>query len=480
MTGVDLRSSFAETALPSTETVESGPAKAFTVSWRLSLACLVGGLALGELIVLIERAGVQKRPLFGAVVLLGGLVAGMLPLRFGVFAVVVACAYQGFLINFVGSPGLYWKEAFVAVVVFRALRKRLPTAGEIAAVLLTAGVFIAYTLFNHALTEVAWGAKILLLFAAGGWALCILRIGPREWQAGYAGLMVVVSSSFIVAQWQRNMGVGGLLGLGFTYGDSVRQVGNTLRVFAGFIYGAPFAYTMALAALCWFALYLSKPASSALRTVWVPALAAVGIVWSLSRIALVGMVVACAVVTLMQKRLHAAFPVAVVLAGVVVFASGSAVGFLGQGFTFSSQSAKARTSLWKERWAEVNVFGGGPGSAGAAFARAADSSNSPQNAGERVTDNLYVSWLLQYGILLGIPLCLAWLALLSRPLFLPGADPAIMTARLFGVFAIVAAFAVNVWEEFPVNLVLALFITQAFSSRSEKSLAEAEPSVAPL
>jgi hypothetical protein len=81
---------------------------------------------------------------------------------------------------------------------------------------------------------------------------------------------------------------------------------------------------------------------------------------------------------------------------------------------------------------------------------------------------------------LGIPLCLAWLALLSRPLFLPGADPAIMTARLFGVFAIVAAFAVNVWEEFPVNLVLALFITQAFSSRSEKSLAEAEPSVAPL
>jgi hypothetical protein len=31
-----------------------------------------------------------------------------------------------------------------------------------------------------------------------------------------------------------------------------------------------------------------------------------------------------------------------------------------------------------------------------------------------------------------------------------------------------------------VNLVLALFLAQAFSSRSKESLAEAEPSVAPL
>jgi hypothetical protein len=354
----------------------------------------------------------------------------------------------------------------------------LPTLLELGVLFLVGSILVGYALANHAITEVAWGTKILLLFLLAGWALLRLEVGRREWLASFAGLMVVVSSSFVLAQWQRQAGVHGLLDLGFAYGDSVRQVDKTLRVFAGFIYGAPFAYTMALAALAWFALYLSKPVDSALRTVWVPALAAVGIVWSLSRIALVGLVVACAVVTLLQRRFHAALPAAVLLVGLVVFASGSALGFLGQGFTFSSESAKARTSLWKERWSEVSVLGGGPGSAGAAFARAADSS-SARPAGAGVTDNLYVAWLLQYGILFGIPLCLAWLLVLGRPLFLPGSDPPIMTARLFGVFALVSAFAVNIWEEFPVNLILAVFVAQAFAVRpAPDSVVVAEPDTA--
>jgi hypothetical protein len=268
------------------------------------------------------------------------------------------------------------------------------------------------------------------------------------------------------------------LNLGLTYGGPVRQVGNDLRVFAGFIYGAPFAYTMALGALCWFALLLAGHSRAAARTLWVPAAASMGIVWSLSRIALVGLVIACAVVTLRQRRIHVAVPAALVFTGLVIFASGSSLGFLGQGFTFSSQSAKDRTALWKERWSEVGVFGSGPGSAGAAFARAADTTGGNATTGEGVTDNLYVSWLLQYGIVLGLPLALVWIYVLGRPLFFSRAGPAELTGALFGVFAIISALAVNIWEEFPVNLVVALFVAQAYGPAARDPLPERPPDLA--
>jgi hypothetical protein len=63
---------------------------------------------------------------------------------------------------------------------------------------------------------------------------------------------------------------------------------------------------------------------------------------------------------------------------------------------------------------------------------------------------------------LGIPLALTWIYVLGRPLFFSRAGPAELTGALFGVFAIISALAVNIWEEFPVNLVLALFIAQAY------------------
>jgi hypothetical protein len=458
---------------PAAET--SADERPFNISWRLSLACLAGGAGLGEVIVWIERAGVQTRPLVGIALLLAGVAAAIVPLRYGLFFVIVCCAFQGFLIDFIGTPGLYWKEAFVAALVARALRRRLPTLAELGTFLIVGGIMLAYVVLNHSVTEVSWGAKILLLFVLAAWAVRAFDFGPREWVASFAALMVVVAASFVLAQWQRHEGVYGLLNLGFTYGGPVRQVGNDLRVFAGFIYGAPFAYTMALAALCWFALLLSGYTQAALRTLWVPGAASIGIVWSLSRIALVGLVIACAVVTLRQRRIHVVAPAALIFAGLIIFASGSSLGFLGQGFTFSSQSAKDRTALWKERWSEVGVFGGGPGSAGAAFARAADTAGGNASTSEGVTDNLYVSWLLQYGVVLGIPLALIWLYVLGRPVFFSRAGPAELTGALFGVFAIISALAVNIWEEFPVNLVIALFIAQAYGPAPPTELPERSP-----
>jgi hypothetical protein len=80
-----------------------------------------------------------------------------------------------------------------------------------------------------------------------------------------------------------------------------------------------------------------------------------------------------------------------------------------------------------------------------------------------VVDNLYLSWIFQYGIL-GVGLCALWLWVLLRPLAgrLRNDAPA-LSARLVGVFLVVGAVAVNIWEEAPIDFYAAAIFAIALS-----------------
>jgi hypothetical protein len=96
-----------------------------------------------------------------------------------------------------------------------------------------------------------------------------------------------------------------------------------------------------------------------------------------------------------------------------------------------------------------------------------------QSGGPGLVDNLYVSWVFQYG-LLGLALCALWLALLLWPTFRPRGSPASTAAALVGVFLAVAAIAVNVWEEAPTDLLAALVFAHglAVSPRDDRRTIE--------
>jgi hypothetical protein len=87
-------------------------------------------------------------------------------------------------------------------------------------------------------------------------------------------------------------------------------------------------------------------------------------------------------------------------------------------------------------------------------------------AGPGVVDNLYLSWLFQYGGLLGSVLCALWAAALLWPMVASFAPRSLLlTARLWGVFLIVAAFTQDIWEKVPVDLVAALVLGLAAGLR---------------
>lgn len=86
--------------------------------------------------------------------------------------------------------------------------------------------------------------------------------------------------------------------------------------------------------------------------------------------------------------------------------------------------------------------------------------------GPGLVDNLYVSWLWQYG-LLGVLLIAAWLTILLRPLLSRQKDSRLVLASLVGVFLAVAALAVSVWEESPTDLLAALAFASAFGRPRE-------------
>jgi hypothetical protein len=430
---------------------------------RFGIATLAGGVMLGLIEILVARHGVASHPVLGYALLLTGVLLGVAPLRIGLPIAIVLGCNQGFILYFIGGSGRYWKEAFVATLVVRALRANRLGQLDIVAGCGVAALGIAYGLRGSTGSEIAWGLKLLVLFAIFGWALYRLPRPADTWIAAYAGLAIVVAGAVPFALWQRMEGVDGLMGLGYPYGVTLRVANGSLRAFAGFTYGAPFAYSLVVAALFWTALSLGRERRLALATAWIPCLAAVGIFASLNRIALVGGTAAVMLGVVRHRDVRLAFlglaAIALVVVAVSLTGLGKTTDFLGQGFTFSSNSAQARTTIWSSRWQGVSAIGSGPSSAGAAFDRvhsAAQSASVSSEPGAGVVDNLYLSWLVQYGIIFGGVLVLGWLAFLLAPLAAsPQADATKIAAELVGVFAVVAGMGVNAWEEFPLNLLIA-------------------------
>ncbi|MEX2155166.1 MAG: hypothetical protein WD825_17605 [Gemmatimonadaceae bacterium] len=372
---------------------------------------------------------------------------------------ILAC-HHGFLLLFVGGGVRYWKELVIAIFLARALRLRGPTAVEIAAAAVATGVFLTYQLLGATAMETLWGAKLLLLYAAAGWAVARLARADDLLYL-FDGLAVAVASNVVIAVWQRSQGVDGLMALGIPYGSVIREAGGALRAFGALTYGAPFAYTLAIAMAIWLALF-SVDRMRALAMAWVPAFGLVGITLSLNRIAVIGL---CAAgVALMAKRRGAVALLPVVVAVTVLaaaMAAPSTRAFFIEGLTFSSASAGERSRIWEERWGNVTPFGHGPSSAGAAFERAAP----PDPATSPVVDNLYLSWLYQYGLLFGVALAVVWVAVLLAPMLSDRRDLAATAAALVGVFAAVSSLGVNVWEEFPVGLIIGAVMGVYFASK---------------
>lgn len=422
---------------------------------------LAVGLALGGVAIWVEAAGLQHRALVGIVLLAGGIALGALPLRYALPAAIVVGAYQGLIDNFIGSPGRYWKEAFVCVLIVRALRARLPTLVESAVAALIGAAFLCYSVGGAGPSELAWGVKLLILYVAAGWAITVLARDDEAWPRVLDALAVVTASSVVLGYWQHTKGTQGMLALGFPYGESVRDAAGRLRVFAGFSYAAPFSYVLAIAFLAWFSALLGGARTRAIATAWVPPLVFFGLYLSLNRIALVGVAASVIAVLVWTRKFHFAVPLAAIVVGaIVLFAHTTSGSFLAQGFTFGSDSAQARQTIWEQRWNGLDAFGHGPSSAGAALARVGSAAPAAMTG---VVDNQYLSWLYEYGILGGAMLCALFATALLAP-FRLRFDQLIVplemriTAALVGVFLVVAALSVNVWEEFPLNFIASVIL----------------------
>lgn len=143
----------------------------------------------------------------------------------------------------------------------------------------------------------------------------------------------------------------------------------------------------------------------------------------------------------MALGLLAAAPLAIGL--VLAFAGPGSTDFLVEGASFTSASAKTRPAIWDESGRRLSWAGEGPGSAGEAYRHAAPQPHRPPllfdgwNALERAS---------------------------GQPPF-----RLLLTTRLWGVFLVTAAVAVEVWEMFPVDLVAGLVFAQAFAHRSASS-----------
>src|SRR3954452_1287403 len=302
-----------------------------------SLVPLVVGLALGGAVVLVELQGTGNRPAAGAAVLVVAVIAALAPLRIALPVAVVLSGYEGFLTYFVGGHSTLWEECFAVVLVLRAAAHRRPSRVELGAAVLLLLVFGLYVATGTGLKAAGLGAKLLVFFVPVGWAVARLGAGRREWWALYRGLGVLVAASVVVAVWQRHYGVNGLEDLGLRYGASLREVGHQLRANAGFIYAAPFGYTLAVALLSWVALVMSGDRAWALASIWVPALAVVGMTLSLSRTAFVAAAGAVVLVALGRSGgRRALVGVAVAAVAIVLVVAPSSASFIGSGFTGST------------------------------------------------------------------------------------------------------------------------------------------------
>jgi hypothetical protein len=242
-----------------------------------------------------------------------------------------------------------------------------------------------------------------------------------------------------------------------------RQVGSTLRIFGAFNYSAPYAYTMAFTALAWFALVLSRrERRAALGLAWLPGVCLLGIFWSLNRVAFVSIAAAMGIMAVRQRAFVTTALFASLSVAVAILAVGSTgLRFLSQGFFFRGNSAQDRLQTWGSRWAHVSAFGHGPGTAGSAFDKTSGYvytvHHTPDLTG--VVDNLYLSWLYQYGVFLGLALSLIWIVVLLRLVAAPHLRQSLPIAcALLGIFFMVAGISVSVWEEFPLDMLLAVVL----------------------
>ncbi len=334
-------------------------------------AAAIGGTAIG-----LQYLHVGARPLPSTAILMTAGAAAFAPLRVALPVAVVLACFQSTIGDFFGSPGRYWKEAFVTILVLRALRvwgwprvASLVTAGAIA-------VFASYLAAGTPALQLAWAAKILFFSVLAGWAIARLRPDRRAWISTYYGLAVAAGANVLLGAWQRWEGWAGLVRLGLPYGERIRQApSGAVRAYGGFTTEAPFSYAIALAVLAWVAFAVSREGRRlALRTTWVPVAGLIGIALSLNRIALVGLTAAGLVGALLSARRRPAIVALtaaplVIVAGVLLIADPATRTFLLKGFTFSSQSAKTRRALWREYARSLTIGGYGPGSAGAAYAR---------------------------------------------------------------------------------------------------------------
>src|SRR3954447_18684755 len=453
-----------------------------------ALVPLLAGFAIGGLVVLVEVQGAGDKPApVGAAVLLVAVVAALAPLRIALPIAVVLSAYEGFFTYFVGGHSTLWEECFTVVLVVRAALQRPPSRLELAAAAL---VFLVFTLYFATGTDakaVGLGAKLLVFFVLVGWALARLGAGRREWWAVYRGLGVVVASGVVVAVWQRNYGVNGLEDLGLRYGASIREAGGQLRANAGFVYAAPFGYTLAAALLCWVALVMSGERRRAFVTLWIPALAVVGMALSLSRTAFVAAVGAVILVALGRSGARRALVgVAIAAVAVVLVVAPSTATFIGRGFTGSTGSAAERRDIWQERASHLSAFGAGPGSVGSAVTKVhPELEGDPNDTRNKtllrrgVVDNQYLAWLYQYGYIGGALVCLLWVGFLGAVLLdRTAVGAAGIAAQLVAGFALIAAMSVNVWEEFPINFLLAVLIGLSLASGSLSLPRRGRPAVA--
>jgi hypothetical protein len=348
----------------------------FAAPFIAAAATLSGALALGGLAILVSRHGAANRPALAVLVLLVGVAAGLVPLRFGLPVAIVLACFEGFMADFIGPRALYWNEAFIALLVVKSLVRKRPSRVEIGAV---AGVVIVFCLYFATGTKahaVYWGLKVLVTSAIALWAIARTDTGRAAWRATYYGLFVGAGASVVLGIWQHSKGVSGLRALGVTDPERLKETGSgTLRVFGGFTSAAPFSYALLIAFALWLGLLLGgrKDAILAGAMSWVPVAAALGLVWTYDRTALFAGAIALLVAGLSAVRRPAVAGVvlAVLITAVaVVMAAGSYRKHVTDALTLRSTVVSGRIALWRSYLHDFSVGGAAPASSGSAYPKA--------------------------------------------------------------------------------------------------------------
>jgi hypothetical protein len=164
--------------------------------------------------------------------------------------------------------------------------------------------------------------------------------------------------------------------------------------------------------------------------------------------------------------------IAIGAVAIVLVAAPSSASFLGSGFTGGTESASQRRAIWSERVADASLFGAGPASVGSGVLKLHPEREGNPDDGSKsrllrrgVVDNQYLAWVYQYGWFGGLLICFAWVGFLGWvALRREVTSAAGMAAQLVAGFAVISAVSVNIWEEFPINLLIALVVGLAFGS----------------